>query len=42
MKYKELLDKYGYQVPFYDINTEHQMDTYDEVYETVLKLKRKK
>lgn len=42
LKYKELLDKYGFQVPFYDINTEHPMDTYDDVYETVLSLKRKK
>lgn len=42
LKYKELLDKYGYNVPFYDINTEHPMDTYDEVYETVLKLKKRK
>lgn len=42
LKYKELLDKYGFQVPFYDINTEHSMDTYDDVYETVLSLKRKK
>ena len=42
LKYKELLDKYEINVPFYDINTEHPMDTYDDVYETVLKLKRKK
>jgi hypothetical protein len=42
LKYKELLDKYGFQVPFYDINTEHPMDTYDEVYDIVLKLKKRK
>lgn len=41
LKYKELFDKYGFSVPFYDINTEHSMDTYDDVYETVLTLKRK-
>ena len=42
LKYKELFDKYGFEVPFYDINTEHPMDTYDEVYDTILKLKRRK
>lgn len=41
LKYKELFDKYGYDMPFFDINTEHSMDTYDDVYETVLSLKRK-
>ena len=42
LKYKELFDKYGFEVPFYDINTERSMDTYDEVYDVVLKLKRGK
>ncbi len=42
LKYKELFDKYGFDIPFYDINTENKMDTYDEVYQTVLKLKKKR
>lgn len=42
LKYKELLDKYGFVVPFYDVNTEMPMDTYDEVYEMVYRLKRGK
>lgn len=41
-KYKELLDKYGFVVPFYDVNSEMPMDTYDEVYETVYQLKKGK
>ena len=42
LKYKELFDKYGFDIPFYDINTENKMDTCDEVYQTVLKLKKKR
>ena len=42
LKYKELFDKYGYDLPFYDVNTTYPMDTYEDVYEVVLNLKRKK
>lgn len=42
LKFKELLDKYGINVPFYDINTEQEMNTYENVYDVVLSLKRKK
>ena len=41
LKYKELFDKYGYNLPFYDINTTFPMDTYDNVYQTVLRLKKR-
>ena len=42
LKYRELLDKYGFVVPFYDVNSEMPMDTYDEVYEAVYQLKKGK
>ena len=42
LKYRELLDKYGFFVPFYDVNSEMPMDTYEDVHEVVLLLKRKK
>ncbi len=42
VKYRELLYKYGIVVPFYDVNSEMPMDTYDEVYETVYQLKKGK
>ena len=42
LKYRELLDKYGFVVPFYDVNSEMPMDTYEDVHEVVLLLKRKK
>lgn len=42
LKYKELLDKYGFVVPFFDVNTEMPMDTYEEVHEMVYRLKKGK
>lgn len=42
LKYRELLNKYGISVPFYDVNSEMPMDTYDEVYGAVYQLKRGK
>ena len=32
LKLKELLCKYGYDVPFYDINTENLLENYDDVF----------
>lgn len=40
-RYKELLIKYGYDVPIYDINTTKQIDSYDDACEVILSLKKK-
>lgn len=40
-KIRELFDKYGYDVPFYDIDTENPLETFDDVCETIHLLKKK-